>query len=94
MILSQTGGLLVFNLIFTFLIPGISWTGHVGGLLVGALIGFLLAPSNVPTMGGLWRAPDGSRMSGGAPWVMRAGAYALVAVLLAAGTLAVTSGVL
>jgi len=94
MILSQTGGLLVFNLIFTFLIPGISWTGHVGGLLVGALIGFLLAPSNVPSMGGLWRAPDGSRLTAGTPWVMRAGAYALVAVLLVAGTLAVTSGVL
>jgi membrane associated rhomboid family serine protease len=92
-ILSQAGTLLVFNLIITFAIPGISWTGHVGGLLVGALIGLLLVPSKVPTMGGLWRTPDGSSVSPGTPWVMRAAAYALVAVILAAGTLAVTSGV-
>jgi membrane associated rhomboid family serine protease len=92
--LSQVGTLLVLNLVITFAIPGISWTGHVGGLLVGAVIGLLLAPSNVPTLGGLWRAPDGSRLSTGTPWVMRAAAYAMVAVVLAAGTLAVTSGIL
>jgi membrane associated rhomboid family serine protease len=92
-ILSQAGMLLFINLIITFTIPGISWTGHVGGLLVGALIGLLLVPSNVPTLGGLWRAPDGSGVNRGTPWLMRAAAYALVAVLLAAGTLAVTSGV-
>lgn len=30
-------GLIVFNLAFTFLFPGISWGGHVGGLIGGAL---------------------------------------------------------
>ncbi len=34
--LSQVGALLVVNLVFTFAVPGISWTGHIGGLLVGA----------------------------------------------------------
>ena len=57
--LSQVGALLLVNLVFTFAIPGISWTGHIGGLLVGGLIGLLLAPTNVPTLGGMWRAPDG-----------------------------------
>jgi membrane associated rhomboid family serine protease len=31
------GGLIVINLIISFSIPGISWGGHVGGLLGGAL---------------------------------------------------------
>ena len=64
-----------------------------GGLVVGALIGLLLVPCQ--------RADHGRHVAGagwlergpGTPWVMRAAAYALVAVILAAGTLAVTSGV-
>ena len=59
----------VVNLVFTFAIPGISWTGHIGGLLVGGLIGLLLAPTNVPTMGGMWRAPDGRPVESTTPAV-------------------------
>ena len=84
-ILSQVGALLVVNLVFTFAIPGISWTGHIGGLLVGGLIGLLLAPTNVPTMGGVWRAPDGSQVKSTTPAAVRAGAYLLIGGLLAAG---------
>ena len=83
--LSQVGALLVINLVFTFAVPGISWTGHIGGLLVGGLIGLLLAPTNVPTLGGMWRAPDGSQVSSTGSTALRAGAYLLVGVLLAAG---------
>jgi membrane associated rhomboid family serine protease len=83
--LSQVGALLVVNLVFTFAVPGISWTGHIGGLLVGALIGLLLAPTNVPTMGGIWRAPDGREVSSTTSAAVRAGAYLLIGVLLAAG---------
>ncbi len=34
---SQIGGLIVINLIISFALPGISWGGHVGGLIGGAL---------------------------------------------------------
>ena len=32
-------GLVVVNLVLTFSIPGISWQGHIGGLITGALVG-------------------------------------------------------
>jgi len=86
-ILSQVGGLLVLNLLITFAIPQISWTGHLGGLAVGVLIGLALAPTNVPTLGGLWRTPDGRSMASRTPVVMRAAAYLFVAAMLVAGTL-------
>jgi membrane associated rhomboid family serine protease len=38
--------LIAINLVFTFLIPGISWGGHVGGLIGGAL--GMLALSRLP----------------------------------------------
>jgi membrane associated rhomboid family serine protease len=84
-ILSQVGVLLAVNLVFTFAVPGISWTGHIGGLLIGALIGLVLAPTNVPTMGGMWRGSDGSPVKSTTPPAVRAGAYLLIGGLLAAG---------
>jgi membrane associated rhomboid family serine protease len=34
--MGQVTGLIVVNLVITFLIPGISVAGHLGGLVVGA----------------------------------------------------------
>ena len=84
--LSRIGMLLVLNLIITFSVPFISWTGHVGGLAVGAVIGLLLAPANVPTLGGMWRAPDGSLLARRISPSLRASAYLLVAAVLVLGT--------
>lgn len=43
---------IVINLIFTFSIPGISWQGHVGGLVTGSLVAlaYLYAPHHPPQL--------------------------------------------
>ena len=33
-------GIIVVNLLFSFLIPGISWEGHIGGLVTGGVVAF------------------------------------------------------
>ncbi len=40
--LGSITGTIVLNLVFTFTIPGISLTDHVGGLVTGAVLGLLL----------------------------------------------------
>lgn len=84
--LSRVGTLLVLNLIITFSVPFISWTAHVGGLLVGGLIGVLLVPANVPSLGGMWRAPDGSLLARKISPSLRVSAYLVVAAALLVGT--------
>ena len=85
-ILSQVGGLLVINLVITFAVPGISWTGHLGGLLVGAVIGFLLPPSQVVTLGGMWQTPTGEPLHQAMPAGVRAAVYLGVMALLLVGS--------
>lgn len=40
---SQVVGLIAINLVFSFMVPGISWQGHVGGLLAGGAVASLYA---------------------------------------------------
>ena len=38
---SGVGGLILINLVISFTLPGISWGGHVGGLIGGALVALM-----------------------------------------------------
>jgi len=64
MLIGQIGGLILINLLFGFGLAGIGGgidnAAHVGGLIAGLWLGFLLAPGRVPTLGSLWQRPGGS----------------------------------
>jgi membrane associated rhomboid family serine protease len=72
--------LIVINLVLTFLVPGISWTGHIGGLITGSLLAGALAyaPKNNRT---LWQV------------LAIAGALVVLAVLVMARTSAILSSI-
>jgi hypothetical protein len=72
--------------VITFSVSGISWTGHVGGMIVGAVIGFLLPPTQIATLGGMWRTPSGERLERPMAGAVRLGVYLGVLVLLVVGS--------
>jgi membrane associated rhomboid family serine protease len=85
-VMAGIGSYLVFLLLFTFIVPNISWTGHLGGMLVGAVLGYLLPPTGVATLTGMWRTPSGERLNASMPVAMRVAVYAGVSVLLLVGS--------
>lgn len=93
MVLGQIGSLLVINLAFTFFFPGISITGHLGGLAVGLLLGWLLPPSPAFTMAGTWQSSGGALMERTSIF-LRVAVYLGVAAILVVGTWVVMSGTL
>lgn len=44
----QAVGLIAINLAFSFLLPGVSWQGHVGGLLAGGAVTSMYAATRGP----------------------------------------------
>jgi membrane associated rhomboid family serine protease len=85
-VLGQIGSLLLINLAFTFFVPGISITGHLGGLAVGLVLGWLLPPSPAFTIAGQWQASSGAIIEGTSVY-LRVVVYLGMAALLVVGTL-------
>jgi membrane associated rhomboid family serine protease len=81
MLMSQIGGLIVVNLVIGFIIPFIDNTAHIGGLLAGLWLGFLVPPGRVRTMRSMWQ---GVAERGAGALVLRTlGVLALVVVIVA-----------
>lgn len=91
-VLAGMGGYIAFLLLFTFLVPGISWTGHVGGLAVGVVLGFILPPTGVATLAGMWRAPGGEPLQHTMPVALRGVVYGVIIGLLVVGTIVAIDG--
>lgn len=82
----QLGFFIVLNLVIGFSgFIAIDNFAHIGGLLVGAWLGFLIAPGGVTTLASFWQrnetTPDPSVLSG--PLLRVLGVLALGAVLVA-----------
>ena len=59
-LIGQVGMLILINLVIGFVIPRIDNAAHIGGLVAGLWLGFLIAPGRVRTLRSLWTRPTGT----------------------------------
>jgi len=86
-IMGQIGFIIVLNLLLGFgLMANVDNAAHVGGLLAGLWLGFVLPPVRVETLASYWRV---ARTPGQAPERLAAGDQRVTAVLHAAEVLLV-----
>jgi membrane associated rhomboid family serine protease len=84
----QLGFFVILNLAFGFFAGGmIDNAAHIGGLLAGLWLGFLVPPGKVPTLRSAWQHPRGTPGAGGAadrpPILIVAGLFLLLGVITA-----------
>ena len=85
MFLGQIGGLILVNLLIGFALGGSIDNGaHVGGLVAGLWLGFLIPPGRVKTLRTMWSRPAGSTGPSTAELAARVlGVLALLALFVA-----------
>ena len=86
-LVSQIGMLILINLVFGLVVPGIDNAAHVGGLLAGLWLGAVIPPTRVQTMASLWqRAGEaGAAHLAKVPMYAMVLAVAVVAIVVVAG---------
>ena len=82
MILRQIGALIAINLFIGFAVPGIDNLAHIGGLVAGLWLGFLIVPGRVPTLSTMWHLPAGAPAGAFMPILRLLGVLALVMVIV------------
>jgi membrane associated rhomboid family serine protease len=83
-IVPQLGMFAVLNLAFGFLAGGmIDNAAHIGGLISGLWLGFVVPPGKVPTLRSAWQNPRGGEATGRSPLLVAAGVILLVGVVAA-----------
>jgi membrane associated rhomboid family serine protease len=85
-ITSQIGVLIVINLVIGFA-PGtnIDYMAHIGGLVVGAWLGFVIPPRGAATLASFWQRPkaaEGEQKSSRQPALIAAGGVVLLGIVL------------
>ena len=85
-IVPQLGMFVLINLIFGFVSAGagvrIDNAAHVGGLIAGLWLGFVVPPGKVPTLRSAWQRPRGEEAQR-SPLLVAAGVIGLVGVVAA-----------
>jgi membrane associated rhomboid family serine protease len=83
-IVPQLGMLVILNLAIGFFAGGtIDNAAHIGGLVSGLWLGFVVPPGKVPTLRSAWQHPTGEA-AGRSPLLISAGVVGLVAVVATA----------
>jgi membrane associated rhomboid family serine protease len=83
-IVPQLGIFALINLAFGFLAGGmIDNAAHIGGLISGLWLGFIVPPGKVPTLRSAWQNPRAGETAQRSPLLVSAGVFLLLGVVAA-----------